>query len=63
MNITLYPLPDLVEENASPDAAIFIDVLRATTTMTAALAAGAARIIPIADPQEALRLKKRSIES
>ena len=63
MNITLYPLPDLVEENIAPDAAIFIDVLRATTTMTAALAAGAARIIPIADPQEALRLKKRSIES
>jgi 2-phosphosulfolactate phosphatase len=38
-------------------AAVVIDVLRATTTLTAALAAGAARVLPVARPEEAFALK------
>ena len=61
MKIDVYPLPDLVPANADPDAAVFIDVLRATSTMTVALTHGAERIIPVADPQETLRIKERMI--
>lgn len=61
MKIDVYPLPDLVPANADPDAAVFIDVLRATSTMTVALTHGAERIIPVADAQEALRIKERMI--
>jgi len=61
LKIDLYPLPDLLPADIDPDAAVFIDILRATTTMTAALAAGAVRIIPVADPKETLRLKERMI--
>ena len=61
MQIEVFPLPDLVPDDCSPEAAVFIDALRATSTMTAALAAGAKRIIPVADPQETLRLRDRMI--
>lgn len=61
MQIDVYPLPDLVPRQVDPDAAVFIDVLRATSTMTVALGGGANRIIPVADPQETLRLKARMI--
>ena len=61
MRIEVFPLPDLVPEDAAPDAAFFIDALRATSTMTVALDAGAQRIIPVADPQETLRLRDRMI--
>ncbi len=63
MQIAIYPLPSLVPSTLSPDAAVFIDVLRATSTMTVALNHGVQKIIPVADPQEALRLKERLIAS
>lgn len=37
--------------------AVIVDVLRATTTLTAALAHGARAVIPVATPAEALRLR------
>lgn len=40
-------------------AAVVIDVLRATTTLTVALAKGAARVVPVADPLAALEWKRR----
>lgn len=40
------------------EAAAVFDILRATTTMTAALAAGARGIIPVTDPEAALRLRE-----
>ena len=39
--------------------AVIVDVLRATTTLTVALAHGAQRVIPIATPAEALALRDR----
>ena len=38
---------------------VAIDVLRATSTLTVALANGAARVIPLARPEEALALRER----
>ena len=38
---------------------VVIDVLRATSTVAAALANGALEIIPVADPSEAIQLAKR----
>ena len=40
--------------------AIVIDVLRATTTLTVALAAGASRVTPAGTPEEAFALAKKS---
>lgn len=39
--------------------AVVIDVLRATTTLTVALAAGAARVTPVASPEEAYTLQRQ----
>lgn len=39
--------------------AVVVDVLRATTTLSFALDAGAARVIPVASPQEAFALRAR----
>ena len=48
-------LPALVDENALTGATVVvIDLLRATTTITYALAAGAARVIPCGEVDEAL---------
>ena len=44
---------------APGEAAAFLDILRATTTMTAALAAGARGIVAVADPATALSLRER----
>ena len=56
--IDVFPLPDLVPAGYRPAAALFIDVLRATTTITAALAAGAEKVIPVMEPDQALRMKR-----
>ena len=42
--------------------AVVVDVLRATTTLTVALANGAARCVPVLDPEEARALKQRDPE-
>jgi len=39
---------------------VAIDVLRATSTLTVALANGAARVVPLASPEEALAFRARS---
>ena len=44
---------------APGEAAAFLDILRATTTMTAALAAGARAVVAVADPAKALVLRER----
>jgi 2-phosphosulfolactate phosphatase len=43
--------------------AVVIDVLRATTTLTVALGNGAARVLPVATPEEAFRLRERDPEA
>ena len=61
--IDVFPLPDLVPAGYRPGAVVFIDVLRATTTMTAALAAGAEQMIPVMEPAQALKMKRLLEES
>lgn len=58
--VNVYFLPDLVPENALiGSTAVVIDILRATTTMTCGLAAGASRIIPCVGIDEAHRTRDR----
>jgi 2-phosphosulfolactate phosphatase len=53
--LNVYPLPDaLVPEAAAGDTAVVIDVLRATTTITYALAAGANEVLPCLEIVDAL---------
>jgi 2-phosphosulfolactate phosphatase len=54
--VRLVPGDDDVPAQA---AAVCIDVLRATTTLTVALEAGAARVLPAATPEEAFALRAR----
>ncbi|MBR2694341.1 MAG: 2-phosphosulfolactate phosphatase [Thermoguttaceae bacterium] len=61
--IDVFPLPDLVPPGYRPEAVFFIDVLRATTTITAALAAGAEQVIPVMEPAQALNMKRILEES
>ena len=56
--IDVFPLPDLVPAGDRPAAVLFIDVLRATTTVTAARAAGAEKVIPVMEPDQALQMKR-----
>ncbi len=56
--IDVFPLPDLVPAGYRPAAAVFIDVLRATTSITAALAAGAEKVIPVMEPVQAFNMKR-----
>ncbi|MBE9156308.1 2-phosphosulfolactate phosphatase family protein [Nodosilinea sp. LEGE 06152] len=49
MKLFLFHTPEEVPDQGSPDCAIAIDVLRATTTMAAALAAGAEAIQVFSD--------------
>src|SRR5512143_2629846 len=56
VSVRLAPGPPDVPAHA---AAAVIDVLRATTTLTVALAAGAARVLAVATPAEALALRER----
>ncbi len=57
MRVDVLPLPD--HPSANPDGpAVVIDVLRATTTMTAALAAGCRFILPAAEVEQAVDLAR-----
>ncbi|MDN5326329.1 MAG: 2-phosphosulfolactate phosphatase [Moorella sp. (in: firmicutes)] len=53
---TLNAIPD---ETINSKTIIVIDVLRATTTITAALAAGCLEIIPVLTPEEAIEMRER----
>lgn len=57
----------LLSPSAGPvsprDAAVVVDVLRATSTLAFALAAGAARVIPAATVEDARRLKQAHPDS
>lgn len=57
IQLDVFALPDLIPPDYAPDAAAVIDVLRATSTMTTALANGAKKIIPVSEPDETLRMK------
>jgi len=57
MNIRLYPTLEQAEKGALQNTAVVvIDVLRASSTIVAAIENGAERIIPIADVETASRL-------
>ncbi|MDD4856550.1 MAG: 2-phosphosulfolactate phosphatase [Candidatus Krumholzibacteria bacterium] len=61
MNIRLYPTLEQVDRPALQDSAVVvIDVLRASTTIVAAIDSGAEKIIPIADVETASRLARPS---
>lgn len=53
MRVSVQPVPDARRIDGST-VAVIIDVLRATSTLTAALANGAGRIVPVPSPEEAL---------
>ncbi|MBP3371584.1 MAG: 2-phosphosulfolactate phosphatase [Clostridia bacterium] len=57
MKINTWPIPYMVED-IEDSTAVVIDVLRASTTMTAALVNGAARIIPVRKVEEAFALRE-----
>ncbi|MEO0540825.1 MAG: 2-phosphosulfolactate phosphatase family protein [Cyanobacteria bacterium P01_A01_bin.105] len=59
MKLLVYHTPEEVPTDATPDCAIAIDVLRATTTMAAAFAAGATAIEVFSDI-DALRAASQS---
>ncbi len=59
----VYGLPELVDpRELQGSTAIVIDVLRATTTTVSALHAGATRVVPLLEVEEALNLKRKILE-
>ena len=54
--LTFFTPSEMAGVNINADVVIVIDVLRGATTISAALKAGAERIIPAADPPQALEL-------
>ena len=62
--LSVFPLPEMMPaeasnpENLSGYVAVVIDVLRATTTITHALTAGATRVFPCLEPQDAFNLRE-----
>lgn len=59
MRVTVSLLPGLREVTAQTDVAVVIDVLRATTVMTAALAEGAERVTTCEDVDRARQLAQQ----
>ncbi len=57
-NIDVYPLPELAPDLPFRGASVAIDALRATTTITTALAAGAVAVRPFESIEEAVVAKK-----
>ena len=56
--VTAHALPDLMDPATLPGSiAVVIDLLRASTTITAALDAGAAAVVPCLEPDDARRLR------
>lgn len=58
MRVTVEPVPGKGAWPAGA-AAVIVDVLRATTTLTTALANGARDVLPASSPEEAFALKRR----
>jgi 2-phosphosulfolactate phosphatase len=58
VKLFLYHIPEEVPDGATPDCAIAIDVLRATSTMAAALEAGAEAIQVFSDIDELLTVSE-----
>ena len=56
--IDVYPLPSLVDELPDAGVCVAIDVLRATTTITTALANGALRVRPFETVEETFAAKR-----
>lgn len=56
--IDVYPLPSLVDELPDSGVCVAIDVLRATTTITTALANGALRVLPFETVEETFAAKR-----
>ncbi|WP_338038435.1 2-phosphosulfolactate phosphatase [Neosynechococcus sphagnicola] len=56
MKIFVYHTPELAPPEVVPDCAIAIDVLRATTTMATALAAGAEAVQVFSDLDELMQV-------
>ncbi len=56
VRVLLTPAAEPVERDA---AAVIVDVLRATSTLTYALANGAARVLPVASPDAAFALRRQ----
>jgi 2-phosphosulfolactate phosphatase len=58
VRVTVEPVPghDAIPRGAT---AVIVDVLRATTTLTTALANGARGVLPASSPEEAFALKRR----
>src|SRR5437773_10831626 len=62
--LDVYLVPDLVESAAlAGKTAVVIDVLRATTTIVHALAAGAKEVVPCLEVEDARRIAKEVGES
>lgn len=55
MKVFVYHTPELVPEDGVPDCAIAVDVLRATTTIATALAAGAEAVQVFSDLEQLLQ--------
>ena len=58
VRIDVFSLPEHLPAGYRPETALFVDVLRATTTITAALSAGVKKILPVMEPKQALTMKK-----
>ncbi len=58
MKLWVYHTPEQVPTGELPDCAVVVDVLRATTTMAVALAAGATAVQVFADLEELLRVSE-----
>lgn len=56
--INVYALPELAFEPPLDGVSVAIDVLRATTTITTALASGASRVLPFETVEETFAAKK-----
>lgn len=59
VKVFVYHTPELTPETAVPDCAIAVDVLRATTTMASALAAGAEAVQFFSDINELLQTSEQ----
>ena len=63
--LSVFPVPEMMPENASNaealagTVAVVIDVFRATTTITHALVAGAAQAIPCLEIQDAFEMREK----
>lgn len=59
MKVSVFHTPELVPSEQIPDCAIVIDVLRATTTMATALAAGAEAVQAFSSIDELMRVSEQ----